>query len=113
MANDARTFESLEGPTVSMDAESLVTALEKSLRSDPKPTDEAEAEIRARLLDLYLADLRDPLSAALHAEALLDRDTIDKSVLEAAAILVEHKPLGERIAAALPAAYALPGDGLG
>jgi len=114
MANDAQTHERMSERSsdelASSDAESLVTALERSLRSEPKPSPEAEVEIRARLLGLYLRELRDPLSAAMHAEALLERETVDRAVLDAATVLVEHRPIAARIAEKLSAAYARLGE---
>jgi tetratricopeptide (TPR) repeat protein len=114
MENDTGTHDQPNGRTendvASIDAESLVTALEKSLRNEPRPSPEAEAEIRARLLRLYLAELRDPLSAAVHAEALLDRETVDRAVLDSVAALVEHRPIAARMAEKLSAAYARVGE---
>jgi golgin subfamily B member 1 len=87
------------------DADQRVTELEKALRNEPRPTADAEAEIRARLSTLYLNQLGDPLSAAVHVEALLARETIAPEVIEAATKLLEHRPIAARIAERLSTAY--------
>src|SRR5689334_22616028 len=88
-----------------VDAESLATELEKALRGDPPPKGREETELRKRLLLLYLVDLGDPLSAAVHAEALLEAESVDQYVLDAAASLLEHRPIAARIAEKLSLAY--------
>src|SRR5262245_15202397 len=54
---------------------------------------------------LYLDELGDPLSAAVHIEPLLARDTVAPESLEAATRLLEHRPIAARIAERLSAAY--------
>lgn len=114
MANDGRTQDQAnEDPTergAPSDPDALVTTLERSLREEPRPSPQAEADIRARLSRLYLVELRDPLSAAVHVEALLEGPTVERAVLESAAALLEHRPIAARIAEKLAGAYARLGE---
>src|SRR5689334_4320126 len=94
----------------SSDAASWAALLESVLRREQTTSSEEEIKVRTRLLRLYLDELGDPLSAAVHAEALLDQKTADETVMDAAAALLEYQPIAARMAARLSAAYARLGD---
>src|ERR1700733_14798024 len=100
-----KSFETRPEPA-DEDAEALVGLLERKLQSEPPPSEEEQSELRTRLSALYLDKLGDPLAAAVHVEALLQRDFIEGAVLELATALLKCRPIAPRIAEKLSAAYA-------
>ena len=107
--NDA-AVDSAVPEAASNDAAAWVALLEKVLCKAQTASLDEEIEVRTRLLHLYLHELRDPDSAAVHAEALLDREWADKAVVDAASALVEYRPIAAKMAGKLSAAYARLGE---
>jgi tetratricopeptide (TPR) repeat protein len=67
--------------------------------------DPSADEMRLRLIVLYRGELRDPGKAVSHVEALLSREPIAPSALQAAEALVDHRPSAARVAPLLSDAY--------
>ena len=75
--------------------------LEQALAADPPPDAESAGRIRAKLVDVFANQLKEPERAMPHVEALLDVDPTHPDARRVATRLLESKGLAARAAAAL------------
>lgn len=77
--------------------------LEQALAADPPPVADDAARIRAKLIEVFANQLKEPERAMPHVEALLDVDPTHPDARRVATRLLESKGLAARAAAALAA----------
>ncbi|MDB4937895.1 MAG: Exonuclease SbcC, partial [Labilithrix sp.] len=75
--------------------------LEQALVSDPPPDADDAGRIRAKLIEVFANQLKEPERAMPHVEALLDVDATHPDARRVATRLLESKGLAARAAAAL------------
>jgi tetratricopeptide (TPR) repeat protein len=75
--------------------------LEQALAADPPPDAESAGRIRAKLVDVFANQLKEPERAMPHVEALLEADPTHPDARRVATRLLESKGLAARAAAAL------------
>ena len=75
--------------------------LEQALATDPPPDAESAGRIRAKLIDVFANQLKEPERAMPHVEALLEADPTHPEARRVATRLLESKGLAARAAAAL------------
>jgi tetratricopeptide (TPR) repeat protein len=75
--------------------------LEQALASDPPPDAEDAGRIRAKLIEVFANQLKEPERAMPHVEALLEVDATHPDARRVATRLLESKGLAARAAAAL------------
>jgi tetratricopeptide (TPR) repeat protein len=75
--------------------------LEQALATDPPPDPESAGRIRAKLIDVFANQLKEPERAMPHVEALLQVDPTQPDARRVATRLLESKGLAARAAAAL------------
>src|SRR5262249_28750692 len=87
----------------------LARMLEQALAwTDPAPTEEQAARIRARLIDVFANQLKEPERSMPHVEALLEFDPTNVEARRVAMRLLESKGLAARAAAALSVGASSP-----
>ncbi len=77
--------------------------LEQALALDPPPGRDESARLRAKLIDVFANQLKEPERAMPHVEALLELDPTHGEARRVATRLLESKGLAARAAAALSA----------
>ncbi len=77
--------------------------LEQALVADPAPEHDDAGRIRAKLIEVFANQLKEPERAMPHVEALLDVDPTHPDARRVATRLLESKGLAARAAAALAA----------
>ena len=77
--------------------------LEHALTSEPAPSPEEQNRIRAKLIEVFANQLKEPERAMPHVEALLESDPSNVEARRVAMRLLESKGLAARAAAALVA----------
>jgi tetratricopeptide (TPR) repeat protein len=77
--------------------------LEQALAADPPPEAEDASRIRAKLVEVFANQLKEPERAMPHVEALLEVDPTHPDARRVATRLLESKGLAARAAAALAA----------
>ena len=75
--------------------------LEQALAADPAPDPDSAGRIRAKLIDVFANQLKEPERAMPHVEALLQVDPTHPDARRIATRLLESKGLAARAAAAL------------